>query len=209
MKFKLDERGFLLTEFVIALPMLILLLYALGTVTLSGLKIAREQAADYALETEAQYILDRITTEARTAHIVNIKDSDSANAEEIFFVYHTLDNKLEGDHPKVYARDILNKRRYTVHSPSSSSSQKNFFQVYAERQENNSEVNPISGGNSFGRTFVAELKFDREKLLDKILHIKLRLQSADLPRIVEFNTAVYMPVCKKIIYHGAEILNEE
>lgn len=209
MKFKLDERGFVLAEFAIALPLLILLLYALGTVTLTGLKIAREQAADYALETEAQYVIDRITTEARAAHTVKIKHSDGADSEEVFFVYHTLSNEIEADFPKYYAKDVLDQRRYTVHSPANTSSTRKFFQVYAERKEDGELNNPITGGISFGQTAVGELKFDEEKLRYKILHIKFKLRRADLKQVVEFNTSVYMPACKKIIYHGVEILNEK
>lgn len=209
MKFKLDERGFVLAEFAIALPLLILLLYALGTITISGLKIAREQVADYALETEAQYVIDRITTEARAAHTVKIKNSDSANADEIFFVYHTFSDTLEGNHPMNWAKDILDQRRYTVHSPTSTVSTKRFSQVYAERKEDDQLTNPITGDISFGQTTVGELKFDKEKLRSKILHIKFKLRRADLKQTVEFNTAVYMPDCKKIIYHGETILDEE
>ena len=209
MKFKLDERGFVLAEFAIALPLLILLLYALGMLTVSGLKIAREQVADYALETEAQYVIDRITKDARAAHAVKITNSDHNNAEEIFFVYHTLSKKFEGNHPKIWAKDVLDQRRYTVHSPNNTNSTTKFFQVYAERQESGETSNPITGEISFGKTFVAELKFDESKLHDKILHIKFKLQRADLKQAVEFNTSVYMPACKKIIYHGATILNEE
>ena len=209
MKFKFDERGFVLAEFAIALPLLILLLYALGTVTLTGLKIAREQVADYALETEAQYVIDRIATDARVAHTVKIKHANWGDNEEIFFVYHTLGNGFEADFPIYYAKDILDQRRYTIHSPESSSSSKKFFQVYAERQENGELNNPITGDISFGQTSVKELTFDKEKLRDKILHIKFKLRRADLKQVVEFNTSVYMPACKKIIYHEETILNEE
>ena len=201
MKFKLSERGFVLAEFAIALPLLILLLYTLGMITLSGLEIARKQVADYALETEAQYVIDRITAEARAAHAVKIKHGVN-DSEEIFFVYHNLSSKFGADHPIYYAIDVLDQRRYAVHSPLGKS-----FQVYAERKENGALNNPITGDISFGSTFVSELKFSKEKLYDKILHIKFKLQNKE--QAVEFNTAVYMPACKKIIYHGVEILNEE
>lgn len=184
MKFQPNERGFVLAEFAIALPLLILLLYSLGMVTVAGLKIAREQVADYALETEAQYVIDRITSDARTARYVEVRRV-AKDIEEIFFIYHG--NKVKSKDPRFY--DFIEQRRYTVSSPNGR------YCVYAERMKNGPTVNPISGDNFFGQTFVRELKFTETS--KNVLHIKFKLQSIATKQAVEFNTSVYMPSCEE------------
>ena len=62
-----NEKGFVLAEFVIALPLLILLIYTLANIFLNATKYAEKQAADYVLEEEAQEILERIKKDARAA----------------------------------------------------------------------------------------------------------------------------------------------
>ena len=93
MKFIKNQCGFVFIEFVIALPLLILLLYALGTLTLTTAKIAREQVQDYVLETEAQEIIDRITQDARAAYSVEIKSTE--NLETVIFKCHSIASKLK------------------------------------------------------------------------------------------------------------------
>ncbi len=184
MKIIRNQRGFIFLEFVMALPLLILLLYALGTLTLYTAKIAREQVADYVLETEAQYVIDKITEDARAAYSVKINHV-SQNIEEIILVYHTIQKKDQTFY------DVFTQRRYTVSSPN------NFFCVYAERLENGPLVNSITGDNSYGKTFVKQLDFEIE---DKILFITLEMQSVVTEQKVKFKTAVYMPAYGEDIY---------
>lgn len=208
MKFKLNQRGFILAEFVIALPLLILLLYALGTLTLNSWKIAREQVADYVLETEAQEVIDRITEDARAAYSVEIKKSSAvinSNLENIFFMCDSLTTTkegmgIDGEHIEYFKR-VLDPRIYAVHSASSG-----LYHVYFKRKDDNNFSNPIIGENSYGNTFVTQMKFSKEFLSKKILHITFEMQSAKRTQKVKFTTAVYMPTCEKIIYCGEKIL---
>lgn len=202
MKFRLTERGIVLAEFAIALPLLILLLGSLGIVTLNALKIAREQIADYALETEAQYVMDRITSDARATHKIEIGFSYAA-IEKIEFTYHAISTKKIGvgeSGAESYV-DVLDRRVYVVNKT-------NRF-MNAKRKDDGSATNPITGGNSYGKTFVTQFSFDKNKLYDKILHVTLELQNSVTEQKVKFSTSVYMPACKKIIYHEETILNEE
>lgn len=212
MKFRLTERGIVLAEFAIALPLLILLLGSLGIVTLNAMKIAREQVADYALETEAQYVMDRIISDARAAHKIEIGFSNS-NLEKIDITYHTIfssnNSKTIGvdiydDEPPTLSAnsyvDVLDRRIYIV--------AKN-FSMNAKRKDDGWLTNPITGGNSYGKTSVTQFSFDEKKLHDKILHVTLELQNSVTDQKVKLSTSVYMPACKKIIYHGEPILNEE
>ena len=208
MKFKLNQRGFILAEFVIALPLLILLLYALGTLTLNSWKIAREQVADYVLETEAQEIIDRITQDARAAYSVEIKKSAAginSNLENIFFMCDSLTTTkegtgIDGEYIEYYKR-VLDPRIYAVHS-----AQGGLYHVYFKRQDDNYFSNPIIGENSYGNTYVTQMKFSKEFLYKKILHITFEMQSANHEQKVKFTTAVYMPACEEIIYCGEKIL---
>ena len=197
MNFKLDERGFVLAEFAIALPLLILLLCALGTVTLTGLKIAREQVADYALETEAQYVVDRITADARAAQSVQIKKANGF--DEIIFYCHGLggsykDNlKINGAEPKYlqYVQDVLDPRIYRVDNRDGA-----FFHVYFKHSDDNYHTSPLTGDSTFGDHYVTKFEVDRDKLNQKIFHFTIAMKSNVTKQVVEFNTAVYMPACE-------------
>lgn len=185
MKFKLNERGFIIAEFVIALPLLILLLYALGTLTLTTARIAREQVADYVLETESQEVIDRITRDARAAQTVKANPIlGSSNLYEIIFEYSTLDIGKAVNYPKQYRREVIDTRRYTVDN----------FHVIAKRVEDNYNSNPITGGSSYGDTKVTTFKFTG--LAKNVLHITLEMESLVTNQKVKFTTAVYIPACK-------------
>ena len=208
----MNQRGFVLVEFVIALPLLIFLLYALGTLTFSTMKIAREQVADYVLETEAQEIIDRITADARTAHSVKIQNSAimNPNFQNIFFMCETVTNEQSGESFDgeyiAYYKKILEPRIYAVHTANNLMNGKIYPHVYFKRQDDNYYSNPITGENSFGNTSVTQLNFSRDFLSQKILHITLEMQSTVTKQKVKFSTAVYMPNCEERIYHGEKIL---
>ena len=185
MKFKLNERGFILAEFVMAVPILILLLYVLGTLTLKTARIAREQVADYVLETEAQEVIDRITRDARAAQTVKVSPIvGSSDLYEIIFEYSTLDVGQAVNYPQKYRREVIDTRRYTVDN----------FHVIAKRVQDNYNSNPITGGNSYGDTKVTKLKFTEPA--KNVLHITLEIESLVTNQKVKFTTAVYMPACK-------------
>ena len=183
----MNQRGFVLVEFIIALPILILLLYSLGNLTLQIAKIAREQVADYVLETEAQEVIDRITHDARAAKSVEIKKF--YDFDEVIFICHT--NNPDKDN----FYDVLYPRRYRA-----------LGSIYFNRQDDTTPNNPITGKNSFGNTVVTDLNFSRDFLPQKVLHITLEMQSDVTKRKVKFSTAIYMPACEEIIYHGEKIL---
>lgn len=183
MKFKLNQRGFILAEFIIALPLLILLLYALGTLTLTTAKIAREQVADYVLETEAQEVIDRIARDARAAYSAEIGKHNGF--DKIIFVCH---NKSDTSTAMI---DTLDKRVYAVDNADGK-----FFHIYFEHQDKIFN-NPITGDNFFyGDTIVTQLKFEKLNNNPRLLHITLEMKSAGREQRVKFNTAVYMPSCQ-------------
>lgn len=191
MKIKSAARGFVLAEFAIALPLLILLLGALGMVTVKTSTVSREQAADYALETEAQYVLDRITADARVAHSVKVERGE--RFDRAIFYSHALGNfeikEANSDSTNWEARDILDPQIYIVASPSGG-----LFHVYRKRRDDNDHNNPLIGENSFGKTYVTKFRFSGPH--KNLLHITIGLQSKVTGREVELSTSVFMPACE-------------
>ncbi len=187
MNLKSNQRGFVLMEFAIALPLLILLLYALGSVNLKIWDIAKKQVADYVLETEAQEIIDRISNDARAAHSVEVKKASGlGDFQTVIFVCHT--NSVKKNDSGFY--DTFCQRIYTVDSAEGKA-----FHIYFKRQMGEAHNNPLSGDNFYGDTVVRTLKFS--KPAEKVLHVTLELESLVTGQSVKFNTAVYMPACEE------------
>lgn len=199
----MNQRGFILVEFVIALPILILLLYSLVTLTLTTAKISREQVADYVLETEAQEIIDRITADARTAYSVKIKsDNLNENFQTIIFMCENITNETYGETINgeyvIYYKKILEPRIYAVHTANNLMNGKIYPHVYFKRQDDNYYSNPITGDNSFGNTAVEMLKYSINEDA-KILHITLIFKNYVTEQKVKFSTAVFMPNCEEFL----------
>lgn len=193
-----NRKGFVLVEFVIALPLLILLIYSLLHITLQTIEFARINSAEHILESEAQYVIERISHTARAAKSVQIsKAVGNKNIDKIIFVQHVLGNGVDAKRffkntnmssNVSSAIDLLDTRFYTVYAPANQG-----YHVYAERKisSNNSSVtNPITGNSFLGDTTVTELEFTRK---EKVLHITLELQSLETERKFKVSTAIFMP----------------
>lgn len=83
-----NQRGFVLIEFVIALPLLILLIYSLTQMIIQTSRIIKNQVADYVLQNEAHEILEQITRDARAA--CSVEYAGNVKNETIIFVFHAL-----------------------------------------------------------------------------------------------------------------------
>ena len=191
-----SERGFVLIEFVIALPLMILLLYGLGETTLKIFSTAKNHAADYVLEVEAQDTLTRITNDLRAADYVKVSRAmNTAPIYKIEITYFVLekvsDTRLQDTDSKLWINKIFKDTRiYTVTKTSEHGAY-----VYAQRQ-NKVKSSPITGGNFFGDTVVTELKYS--KLDEKVLRVELEMQSLVTERKIKVSTAVFMPACDTI-----------
>ena len=178
-----NQRGFVLIEFVMALPLIMMLLYGLTETTLQIYRMTKEQAADYVLAVEAREVLTRITDDLRAAKSVVIT-SDSGNdgkrRDKIVIKYHAIKN----DSTKII--DVIDTRVYKV--------SKNSNKLQAKRQDDEFESNPVTGGNFFGDTSVTQLIFSK---LDKnVVHITLEMTSLVTNETIKLSTAVFMPACK-------------
>lgn len=188
----MNEKGFVLAEFVIALPLLILLTYSFVFMVLNARDFRSTQAADYILEEEAHEILDRITKDARAAKKISLTTSDDRMNLEIKF--HATSKETQREIP-----DIIDSRFYILYAKKynfTEEGQEEIKHVYVHRQLVTTPTSPLSGENSSADTTVEELKFTvREK---KILHISLKLKSLKTKRIFSVNTSVFMPDCEEV-----------
>lgn len=191
-----NERGFVMAEFAIALPLLILLLGSMGVVIFKIAQVARTQAAEYTLEADAQEIIERISADARTASEVEIKKA--VGDKEIYLVVfrkHTMTVPKYEEGGKYFPADLNERQRYTV-----TATENHGYYVYADHQDGNAKPesgNPISGGSFFDETIVDELTYDLDED-KKILHISLTLQSQKTKEKLVVNTSVFMPACKEM-----------
>ena len=199
MQKKIRSGGFVLVEFAIALPLLVLVLYALGLVSINIYKLGKEQLADYVLESEARYVMERITQAARVAKEI---EADNDN-NKIKIVYHAVKDltdesgngyyrkKMPNDTNPEYSlfmdRDVLETRIFVSHKREG----RDYINLYTERKDN-VYTNPITGENFFGDTKLNYLNFDLDKS-KKILHIKLEMESIVTKHKIKIATAVFMP----------------
>ena len=187
--FRNNGGGFVVAEFAIALPLLILLMYGLATVSIKSFSLGRDQLADYVLEAEAQSVMEQIRQVARTAREVEI----SPGGGWVKFVYHVVkDGKSQiawfNEHIVFINNDVLETQYFMLYAKSGRTSQN----LYAKRQLDGRYNNPITGDNYFGDTQINFLhyKLDAAK---KILHISLEMESLVTERKIKLDTAVYMP----------------
>lgn len=181
--------GFVVAEFAIALPLLIFIMYGLATVSLRIFYLGKaQQLANYVLESEAQYVMERITRIARTAQQVKIE----SGGIKIKIVYHVVAEKnVSESNPTtglLSSYDVLETQYFVLYTRDG----RNSPNLYAERNDYGYYRNPITGENYFGDTKVNYLRceVDEQK---KILHISLEMQSLVTDKKIKLNTAVFMP----------------
>ncbi len=191
MQKKIRSGGFVFVEFAIALPLLILLLCGLGKVSIEIFRLGRDQLADYVLESEAQYVMEKITQEARAARIIEVDNT----LHKIKIIYHAVDDNNEllefnGGSEDVYYlfsdKDIW-ETRFFFHLKN-----KEAVKLYAKRNDDGRYNTPTTGENSFGETQITSLTYalDEEK---KILHIELEMESLETRHKIKIATAVFVP----------------
>ena len=180
------EKGFVLIEFVIALPLVMMLLYGLSLSTFTIFSTAKSQAADYVLEVEAQDALTRITNDLRSASSIEIKKRfGDKDIYTLIINYHAIRYNPSVDSGRIV--DIIDTRVYRVSTS---------FKLQAKRKDDNGNSNPMTGGNFFGDTVITSLKYS--KLDEKVVRVELEMESLATGQGIKISTAVYMPACEKI-----------
>ncbi|MBQ3444199.1 MAG: hypothetical protein IJG33_13250 [Selenomonadaceae bacterium] len=200
--FRNNGGGFVVAEFAIALPLLILLMYGLATISVQSFIVGREQLADYVLEAEAQYVMEQISQVARTAREVEI----APGGGYVKFVYHVVKDKPQSGgtslngHYLFINNDVLETQYFMLYARNG----RDAPNLYAKRQDDGRYNNPITGENYFGDTKVNYLKCEVDEA-KKVLHVSLEMeklvteQEIESPfterkkRKIKLDTAVYMP----------------
>ena len=178
-----NQKGYVLIEFVIALPLILMLLYGLAEMTLQIYRLSKVQAADYVLAYETQNVLTRITEDLRAASYVKRASAKSGNDnDKIIINYHTIGNLKD----KSKIADVIDTRVYNVAD----------YKIYAKRQDDDTFRNPITGDTFFGKTSVTKLKFS--KPAEKVVHITLEMSNSVTNEKIKLSTAVFMPACKNM-----------
>ena len=189
-----NSGGFIVLEFAIALPLLILVLYGLAIVSVKVFQVGKEQLADYVLEEEARYVMELITQKARAAKTVE------PETNKIKIVYHAVDDSdgscgfnTPTDPAKVYYHFSNNDVWETQYICAHTKEGRDYPNLYAQHQDNVYN-NPITGENFFGDTKLNSLKCDIDKdKKKKILHIELEMESLVTKHKIKIATAVFMP----------------
>ena len=162
----------MLIEFAIALPLLILVFYGLGNVAVKIFALGRIQLADYVLEDEARYVMQRITASARAAK--NIECDNDSNLIKIIF--------HDEEEPRFFLRYKADGR------PN--------YDLYTVHKNDTYPRNPITGNNSFGDTTINYLHSEVDTA-KKILRIEFELQSLVDNHKIKITTAIYVPGLEK------------
>ena len=195
---KIRSGGFVFAEFAIALPLLIFLMYGLASVGTKIFHASREQMANYILESEAQYLMERVTQEARVAKSIEISEyKGEENFNKLEIHYHTGGK----DSNPFYVADIWETRFFIPYPRQDKEGQFYFANINAKRQDDGKYGHPITGSipdgkpnfAPFGDTKITRFKFKRH---GNILHVSLEMQSMDTGKKIRLNTAVFMPACE-------------
>lgn len=181
-----NSGGFVLAEFAIALPLLILLGVGLANVGAKIFQLGKNQLADYVLENEASYAIERIVHQARAAKEIEITPFE-ADIDQIKIYFRTV-----RDDPVNVIANVAEVRETQYFIPRFDSEREIYTSLNAKRIEVGTLGSPITGGNSFGDTKITKLKYKLNES-EKILHITLEMESLVSGHKIKIATAVFMP----------------
>lgn len=200
---KFHSGGFVFVEFAIALPLLIFLMFGLATVGTKIFHASRMQMANYILESEAQYLMERVTQEARVAKKIEDITYYTDDIDGIEFIYHTGGTPPKKENSPFSVADIWETRFFLPHGKKADEYDDSsfYYENINAKHQREIEGHPITGSipsdkpnfAPFGDTKITRFKFDRH---GNILHVSLEMQSMDTGKKIRLNTAVFMPACE-------------
>ena len=180
--FRNSNSGFVFAEFAIALPLLILLGWGLGTISIKIFELGRIQLADYVLDEEVHDVLSRLIYDARTAKKVTAVNGSPT----LTFTYRTI---KESNKPDGVILSSSEERVYILRGGLGNKDSKINYKRVEEYLGN-----PITGDNYFGETRVTQFEFSEPA--ENVLHVTLEMQSEISGHKIKISTAVYMPGCE-------------
>ena len=202
--FKVRSGGFIVLEFAIALPLLILVLYGLAIVSVNIFSLGKKQLADYVLEAEARYVMEAITQKARVAKEIEI----DSTRNKLKIIYHAVDD-LNDHYTQVIDPNSVPKVKYYFFSDKDvfetqyffnrKDDNSGYFKLYVKRQDDGTYTTPTTGDDFISCTNIISLKYDKSDAQKKILHIELEMESKVSRHKIKIATAVFMPGCERFI----------
>ena len=189
-----NERGFVLIEFIIGLPLILILLWSLNNLFINTWQKYQYSVADFILRQEMESVMQRMVEDVKRAHYVDMIQ------DNLYLRYHKLNKSddfafFNANNPelKVIKYDSTlsdSERMEKVRSITSSATEgadyiRNMQEIYYK-----STNNPITGESILSKTQVT--KFKTELVKDKLLKITLEAKSAVSGHSITLRTKVYI-----------------
>lgn len=173
-----DEHGIILLEFVIALPLIVILLWSMSNLFVSSWQKCKCLIADFVLQQEMQSAMVRVIDAAKVAYKFKVDDG-----KYVFYYYH-------------FNQDVTDAAKFSNGSESDNChEQYKYFnkegKIYRGVSSSalSGEPNQITGDSLMFNTFVDKFEITQK---DKLLKIKLQARSLASGNKILFITEVYM-----------------
>ena len=155
---KVDERGFVLLELIIGLPLMLALLLAMSSIFINTLQRCKILVADFILQQEMQSAMVRIVNDVKMANKAERKNSNRLVLSHIGEEYASIKNIK----PIVY---FFEKTQ-----------QSDLRSIYRQR-DIYAKSAPITGANDFSKTNVLRFEYYPQNGNSKILLLRLEAES--------------------------------
>ena len=163
-----DERGFIFSEFVIGLPLIIILLLSLNNIFVNAWTNCKYMFADFIIQQEMESAMNRIVTDAQIAYAIEPPEKYG----RLRFYQHEMQ-----------ALDNL-KERYNDGKP--------WYKSQNGKIYYNGETSPITGDNVLSGTFIRKFEYYQKPNHPKLLYIKIEAESAITNHRITLTTEVFM-----------------
>ena len=174
---KIDEHGFVFLEFLIGLPLIIILLWSMNSIFANSWYKCKYMIADFILQQEMESAMARVVETAKMAYKTDI----SSNGSSVRFYYYKLNKFL----------DII---KIDNESDTSTHDKYIYFlkdgKIYRGVTSGNS--NPITGDSWLANTYVKNFNCSTKTSDSRLLYIRLEGMSNVSNSKIILVTEVYM-----------------
>ena len=195
-----DERGFVLIELIIGLPLILILLWSMNNMLVNTWQKCRYAVADFILQQEMETTMARIVDDARKAQYVSCDTYDLRlrHYKINSFSDFRFNNKQESDKIKnkrsLTDKQKINRLLTPVTTDSSSFPVeyiKNGYNMYRQASFDGVARSPITGESSLSETQITIFDCDFDKN-SKLLTIKLEAKSNISQHKIMLRTKIFV-----------------
>ena len=169
---KLDERGFVFLEFVIGLPLMIILILSMSNLFINTFKQCKDMVADFILQQEMQSALVRIIDDAKIAYNVEI-------------------TKLPYNRVQFWHQQMTEEGK--IGDTDETKTGKPWYKSKDGKIYRNGESSPITGDDFLSDTSIS---FEPKLINDRLLYIRMTGKSRVSGHSIVLTTEVFMKGCK-------------